>query len=56
LLRTAGIDGPDGGMVELKERGDVTRFAHACAKLRFFERDRKKDRLSAMEVSVGNLR
>jgi catalase len=38
LLRTAGIDGPDGGMVELKGRDGVTRFVQACRKLRFFER------------------
>jgi catalase len=38
MLRTAGIDDPDGGMVELKMRGDVTRFVKVCRKLRFFER------------------
>jgi catalase len=38
LLRTAGIDGPDGGMVELKGRNDVARFVQACRRLRFFER------------------
>jgi catalase len=38
LLRTAGIDSPDGGMIELKEPDDLTRFVHACRKLRFFER------------------
>jgi catalase len=38
LPRTAGIDGPDGGMVELKARDDVTRFVKVCRKLRFFER------------------
>jgi catalase len=38
LLRAAGIEGPDGGMVELKDWGDVARFVHACRKLRFFQR------------------
>jgi hypothetical protein len=38
MLRTAGIDGLDGGMVELKMRDDVARFVKVCRKLRFFER------------------
>jgi catalase len=38
LLRAAGVDGPDGGTVELKVRDDVTTFVKACRKFRFFER------------------